>query len=63
MDYKILLGDCSNPQDFDVLLMVEFKNMAAFDGLREKPIRSVTRAWGAKTCNGRPRSNEWRFGT
>jgi hypothetical protein len=36
MDYKILLGDNSNPQDFDILLMVEFKNMAAFDGLREK---------------------------
>ena len=36
MDYKILLGDNANPQDFDILLMVEFKNMAAFDGLREK---------------------------
>ena len=36
MDYKILIGNDANPQDFDVLLMVEFKNMAAFDGLREK---------------------------
>lgn len=36
MDYKILLGDSSNPHDFDVLLMVEFKNMAAFDGFRQK---------------------------
>jgi len=36
MDYKILLGDSSNPHDFDVLLMMEFKNMAAFDGFREK---------------------------
>ena len=36
MDYKILLGNDSNPQDFDILLMVEYKNMAAFDGLREK---------------------------
>ena len=36
MDYKILLGDDSNPQDFDILLLVEYKNMAAFDGLREK---------------------------
>ena len=36
MDYKILLGNDANPQDFDVLLMVEYKNMAAFDGLREK---------------------------
>ena len=36
MDYKILLGDDANPQDFDILLMVEYKNMAAFDGFLEK---------------------------
>ncbi len=36
MDYKILLGDAATPQDFDILLMVESKNMAALDGLREK---------------------------
>ncbi|HET7513141.1 MAG TPA: hypothetical protein VFJ88_10275 [Chthoniobacterales bacterium] len=36
MDYKILLGDSANPQDFDILLMVEQQNMAAFDNAREK---------------------------
>ncbi|HEY7001777.1 MAG TPA: hypothetical protein VH330_08545 [Candidatus Udaeobacter sp.] len=36
MDYKILLGNSATPQDFDILLMVESKNMAALDGLREK---------------------------
>jgi hypothetical protein len=36
MDYKILLGDSSGPHDFDILLMVEYKNMATFDNLREK---------------------------
>jgi hypothetical protein len=36
MDYKVLIGDNANPHDFDILLMVEYKNMAAFDGLREK---------------------------
>ena len=36
MDYKILLGDAATPQDFDILIMVESKNMAALDGLREK---------------------------
>jgi hypothetical protein len=36
MDYKILNGDASNAQDFDIMLMVEYKNMAAFDGLRER---------------------------
>ena len=36
MDYKILIGNDATPQDFDILLMVEFKNMAAFDGVRDK---------------------------
>ena len=36
MDYKSLLSDSSNPHDFDVLLMVEYKNIPAFDGFREK---------------------------
>ena len=36
MDYKILLGDSSNRDDFEILLMQEFQNMAAFDGQREK---------------------------
>ena len=45
MDYKVLIGDASTAQDFDILLMVESKNMAAFDNAREKfdPIsRKVT---------------------
>ena len=36
IDYKILLGPAATPQDFDILLMVESKNMAALDGFREK---------------------------
>jgi len=36
MDYKVLLGDASSRDDFNILIMVEYKNMAAFDGLREK---------------------------
>jgi hypothetical protein len=36
MDYKILLGDPATPQDFNILLMVESKNMAALDNGREK---------------------------
>ena len=36
MDYKILLGGAATPQDFDILLMVESKNMAALDNAREK---------------------------
>jgi hypothetical protein len=36
MDYKVLLGDSTTPHDFDILLLVEQKNMATFDGAREK---------------------------
>jgi hypothetical protein len=35
-DYKILLGNAAMPQDFDILIMVESKNMAALDNGREK---------------------------
>lgn len=34
--YRIFLGDPANKDDFDIMLMVEYKNMAALDGLREK---------------------------
>jgi len=36
VSYKILQGDASTPDDFDLLLLVEYKNMAALDGLRDK---------------------------
>src|SRR4029079_16784883 len=36
LSYKILLGSASGPSDFNILLMVESKNMAALDGAREK---------------------------
>jgi len=36
MDYKILIGDSSNAQDYDILLLVQQPNMAALDNSREK---------------------------
>jgi hypothetical protein len=36
VDYKILLGSAATLQDFDILIMVESKNMAAQDNTREK---------------------------
>ena len=36
IDYKILLGNPATPQDFNILIMVESKNMAAQDNTREK---------------------------
>jgi len=35
-DYKILVGGAATQQDYDILLMVEYPNMAALDNLREK---------------------------
>jgi len=36
LDYKVLLGNPATPQDFNILIMVESKNMAAQDNTREK---------------------------
>jgi hypothetical protein len=36
VDYKVLLGNDATPQDFNILIMVESKNMAAQDNAREK---------------------------
>jgi hypothetical protein len=46
LDYKILLGTAATPQDFDILLMVESKNMAALDNARKSSIRSPEKPWG-----------------
>ena len=35
-DYKILIGSAATQQDYDILLMVEYPNMAALDSLRDK---------------------------
>jgi hypothetical protein len=35
-DYKILTGSAATQQDYDILLMVEYPNMAALDSLRDK---------------------------
>src|SRR5690242_11608094 len=35
-DYKILIGSSATQQDYDILLMVEYPNMAALDSLRDK---------------------------
>lgn len=47
VSYKILLGQASTPGDFDIINMVEFKNMAALDGLREKTDPIATKLIGS----------------
>jgi hypothetical protein len=48
MDYKVLIGDSSNREDFNILLMVEYKNIAAFDGLREKTDPIIAKVLGSQ---------------
>src|SRR5437773_10266431 len=48
VDYKILLGNAATPQDFDILVMVESKNMAAQDNAREQ-FDSLARKTGGTT--------------
>ena len=46
LSYKILLGQAATPGDFDIINMVEYKNMAALDGLREKTEPIATKLIG-----------------
>jgi hypothetical protein len=48
MDSKVLLGEASTPGDYNILTMVEFKNMAALDGFREKTDPIATKAIGGE---------------
>jgi hypothetical protein len=43
---KILYGEASNPQDFDVILMFEVGNMAALDGFRAKEEAALQKVFG-----------------
>ena len=36
LSYKILAGDAANPQDWDIMLMVEYKNLASMEGMDDK---------------------------
>src|SRR5213595_3883064 len=47
-DYKILAGDAATQQDYDILLMVEYPNMAALDGLRDKTDPIAAKAIGTE---------------
>src|SRR5437868_13832115 len=48
LDYKILMGDASNQHDFNILILVEYPNWAAFDTLRAKMDPIVAKVMGSE---------------
>jgi hypothetical protein len=48
LDYKILSGEASGPQDFNILILVEYPNWAAFDNLRDKMDPIVEKVMGTE---------------
>lgn len=48
LDYKILSGEASNPQDFNILILVEYPNWASFDTLREKMDPVIAKVMGSQ---------------
>lgn len=48
LDYKILTGDAMGPHDFDILILVEYANMAALDGLRDKMDPILAKVMGSE---------------
>jgi hypothetical protein len=48
LDYKILIGDASGRDDFNILIMVQYPNMAALDGLRDKTEPIMSKVMGGE---------------
>ena len=48
LDYKILDGDAMGAQDFNILIMVQYPNMAALDGLRDKMDPIIEKVMGTE---------------
>jgi hypothetical protein len=48
LSYKILSGEASTPHDFNILILVEYPNMAAFDGLRDKMDPLLAKVMGSQ---------------
>jgi hypothetical protein len=48
LDYKILIGDAANRDDYNILIMVQYANMAALDGLREKTEPIMSKVMGGE---------------
>jgi hypothetical protein len=48
LSYKILNGESSSPHDFNILILVEYPNWAAFDSLRDKMDPVLAKVMGSE---------------
>jgi hypothetical protein len=48
LSYKILDGESSDAHDFNILILVEYPNMAAFDGMRDKMEPVMAKVMGSE---------------
>jgi len=48
LSYKILNGEASDQHDFNILILVEYPNMAAFDTLRDKMEPLLAKVMGSE---------------
>ena len=48
LNYKILNGEASSPHDFNILILVEYPNWAAFDNLRDKMDPVIAKVMGSE---------------
>jgi hypothetical protein len=47
LDYMVLSSSPSNPEDWDLMLMIEYKNLAALDGLEDKMDKITEKLFGS----------------
>lgn len=46
LSYKVLAGESANPDDWDIMLLAEFENYAALDGIDDKLDKLVVQLLG-----------------
>jgi hypothetical protein len=49
LSYRFISSPSATPQDWDLLIMIEYKNYAALDGLREKIEPVLARVFGGES--------------